>query len=58
MGMNSEEIVAISELAKLALMLYMSYMKQAGMTQEQIESVYNEAKNQMFLKNPANIPGA
>jgi len=54
--MKPEEIMAISELAKMALMIYMNYMKQAGLTEEQIDNVYQNAKATMLIRDPANIP--
>jgi hypothetical protein len=50
-------IAAIAELAKLGLVTYLAYMKQAGLSEEQIDAVYQEAKKGMLLRNPADIPG-
>ena len=47
---------AIAELAKLGLTTYMAYMAQAGLTEAQIDQVYQEAKKSMLLRDPANIP--
>ena len=53
--MDPNTVMAISELAKLGLVAYISYMKQAGLTDEQIETVYQEAKKGMLARNPSNI---
>jgi hypothetical protein len=50
-------IAAIAELAKLGLTTYMAYMQQAGVTEAQIDQVYQDAKKGMLLRNPADIPG-
>jgi len=55
--MKDEEIVAISELLKLALMVYMNYAKQAGLTAEQVEAAFKDAKARMLIKDPSNLPG-
>ena len=55
--MNPTVIAAIAELAKLGLVTYMAYMQQAGLTETQIDAVYQEAKKSMLLRDPANIPG-
>jgi hypothetical protein len=56
--MTPAMIVAISELAKLGLSTYLAYMQQAGLTEAQIEAVYQEAKKGMLARDPANIPAA
>lgn len=49
-------VIAISELAKLAMMYQMERMRQAGLTEEQIELTYQAAKAAMLARDPANIP--
>lgn len=49
-------ITAISELAKLGLMAYASYMKQAGLTDEQIEKAFDDARSGLLRRDPALIP--
>ena len=54
--MNPATIAAISELAKLGLIGYMTYMQQAGLTADQIDAVYQAAKQGMLARDPAKIP--
>lgn len=54
--MTPSTIIALSELAKLGMVTYLSYMAQAGLTETQIDAVYQEAKKSMLLRDPANIP--
>lgn len=54
--MTPLQIAAIAELAKLGLTTYMAYMAQAGLTETQIDQVYQEAKRNMLMRNPADIP--
>lgn len=54
--MGPEVIIAISELAKLGIMVYVNYMKQAGLNEEQINNVFKEAQANLYLRNPAKIP--
>ena len=54
--MNPTTILAISELAKLGLTAYLAYMQAAGLTDTQIEAVYQEAKKSMLLRDPKDIP--
>ena len=49
-------IAAIAELAKMAVISVTSYMKQAGLTEAQIEDVFQKAKAGMMVRDPANIP--
>jgi len=54
--MDAAAVMAISELAKMGLVVYMNYMKQAGLTPEQIDIVFNDVKLKMLSKDPALIP--
>lgn len=54
--MNPATIVAITEIAKLGMAAYISYMQQAGLTADQIEAAFQEAKKNVFARDPANIP--
>jgi hypothetical protein len=56
--MDAAMITAIAELAKLGLMAYASWMKQAGLTNEQIETVFADTKKAMLARNPADIPSS
>jgi hypothetical protein len=56
--MEPGTIAAISEIAKFGLIAYFSYMKQAGLTNDQIETAFQEAKKAMLARNPADIPAA
>ena len=49
-------LAAVSELAKLGLMTYMSYMQTAGLNEQQIDVVYQAAKSAMLSRDPSNIP--
>jgi hypothetical protein len=55
--MDPAAIAAIAELAKLGLVVYISYMRQAGLTDEQIDSVFKSAKEGLLIRDPAKIPG-
>jgi hypothetical protein len=55
--MDPMTILAIAELSKLALSTVFSYMKQAGLTDAQIEAAFQEAKKAMLDRDPAKIPG-
>lgn len=44
------------ELAKLALQMYLQYMKLAGKAPEEIEVVYQQEKAEFLAKNPAMLP--
>jgi epoxyqueuosine reductase QueG len=52
-----DAIVALAELAKLGIIGLMQYMRQAGMTDQQIDEAYTQAKEAMSVRNPSNIPG-
>ncbi|MDD5053628.1 MAG: hypothetical protein PHO27_12910 [Sulfuricurvum sp.] len=54
--MDAMVITAIGEMAKVGLIAYIQYMKQAGLTDEQIDVIYQEAKAGMLARDPANIP--
>jgi hypothetical protein len=56
--MDPTTVLAISELAKLALATIFAYMRQAGLTDAQIEAAFQEAKKMMMERDPAKIPGA
>jgi hypothetical protein len=48
--------VAISEMAKLALTSYMSYLSQQGLDEAQIDALFQKAKTNVFAKDPSQIP--
>ena len=54
--MDATAAVAIGELAKLALMYQMERMRQAGLTEDQIEAAFQAAKAGMLARDPAKIP--
>ena len=54
--MDAATIMAISELAKLGLMVYTNYMRQAGLSPEQIDSIYQDVRLKMLAKDPSMIP--
>lgn len=54
--MDPITIMAISELVKLGITGYISFMQQQGMTEEQIEAVFADAKKGLYARNPADIP--
>lgn len=54
--MDTAAVAAIAELAKLGLITYLQYMQQAGLTPEQVDAVYQAAKNGMLARDPAKIP--
>lgn len=56
--MNPAAIIAITEIAKLGMAAYISYMQQAGLTADQIEAAFQEAKKNMLARDPANIPAS
>jgi hypothetical protein len=49
-------VAAIAELAKLAFVSITSYMRQAGLTDEQIEEAFQKAKTGMLARDPNKIP--
>jgi glycogen debranching enzyme len=49
-------IAGFFELAKAALQMYLQYMKIAGKTPEEIETVYQEAKAQFLANDPHDLP--
>ena len=54
--MDAATLVIISELAKFGITTFVAYLRQAGLTDEQIDQVFQEAKNGMLIRNPADIP--
>ena len=54
--MTPAEIAAVAELAKFGLILYTNYMRQAGLNNEQIDAVYQSAKQEMLIRDPFKIP--
>ncbi len=49
-------VLAISELLKITLAGYAAYDRQNGATEEQIETMFQDAKAGMLARNPADIP--
>lgn len=45
-----------SELAKLLLVMYFEQARLAGMTQEQIDTLYLKRRDEFRLKDPDKIP--
>jgi hypothetical protein len=54
--MDPITISAIAELAKFGLITFISFMRQAGLTDTQIEMAFQEAKKGMLARDPALIP--
>jgi hypothetical protein len=54
--METAVVMAITELLKLSMQVYASYLAQAGKTEAEIEAIFQEAKKGMFERDPANIP--
>ena len=55
--MGAEAVLIISELVKVGIAAYMSYMRQNGLTEDEINKVFEDVKKEMFARDPANIPG-
>lgn len=49
-------LAAIAELAKLGMMYLIANAKQAGLTDEQLDKLYNDTKTKFLKNDPANIP--
>ncbi|HSW64882.1 MAG TPA: hypothetical protein VLH56_16460 [Dissulfurispiraceae bacterium] len=56
--MDPMMIIAIAELAKMAFAGIFAYMRQAGLTDAQIEDAFQSAKRAMYERDPAKIPGS
>jgi len=54
--MDAATVLAISELAKLSMTAYLAYLKQVGLTDDQIETTFQSAKKAMLERDPVNIP--
>ncbi len=54
--MDAAAIAAIAEIAKFGLITYIQYMQTAGLTDDQIDAVYQAAKAGMLTRDPAKIP--
>ena len=54
--MDAATLAIIAELAKFGIITFIAYLRQAGLTDEQIDQVFQEAKNRMLVRNPADIP--
>ena len=54
--MEEVAIIAISELAKAGIQFYTSYMRQQGLTEEQIQTVFDAARAEMMTKDPSKLP--
>ena len=54
--MDPLTIAAITELAKLGIQVYISYMKQAGLTDAQIDEAFQSARAGMIKRDPSLIP--
>jgi hypothetical protein len=54
--MDPVTITAIIKIAEMGLSAYMSFMRQAGLNDEQIETVFQNAKKRLLLEDPSLIP--
>ena len=54
--MDPLTIAAISELAKLGIQVYVSYMKQAGLNDQQIDDAFQAARAGLIKRDPNKIP--
>jgi len=52
----STGVVLAGELAKLLLVMYFEQARLAGMTQEQVDTLYMKRRDEFRLKDPAKIP--
>jgi hypothetical protein len=52
----SVPVALAAELAKLLLVMYFEQARLAGMTQEQVDTLYMKRRDEFRLKDPANIP--
>ena len=53
---TSAGVALAGELAKLLLVMYFEQARLAGMTQEQIDTLYLKRRDEFRLKDPAKIP--
>jgi len=53
---TSAGVALAGELAKLLLVMYFEQARLAGMTQEQVDTLYMKRRDEFRLKDPANIP--
>lgn len=54
--MQAEAIIAVVELAKLGIMTYISYLRQVGLEEDQIDAVFQAARKTLDAQDPKNIP--
>jgi len=54
--MEEAAILAISELAKEGILFYVSYMKQKGLTEAQIQETFDAARTEMLSRDPGKLP--
>lgn len=54
--MDAMTIAAIAELMKLTITGYMVFLQQAGLSDVEIEAMFQEAKAGMLERDPANLP--
>lgn len=54
--MDPSIVIAVSELLKLTLAGYAAYARQNGATEEQIETMFQDAKAGMLARDPEKIP--
>ena len=51
----SEIGIAIAELAKITLQIYFAQMAIANKTEEEIDLIFQEQREQFFLRNPSKL---
>lgn len=54
--MNESEAAIIAEVAKAGIQFYASYMKQKGLTEEQINETFDNARIGMMKRDPSKLP--
>ena len=50
--MDPTIVLTISELVKAGLQFYASYMRQQGLTEEQIQKAFDDARIELMLNDP------
>lgn len=53
--MATEAIPVILEGAKLLIQAYLNYARQAGLTEEQLEELYQSERKSFYQNNPENL---
>ena len=47
--------LSLAELAKIALQIYFAQLAMAGKSQEEMDVMYREAKDQFFARHPSKL---